>query len=168
MATHRVPILGAGTSPDTSGLIFPAPIDSQLTMANAKKQLCYVMSAPAGADIGILGAFQIPQNYVGTPKIIARGVIDGTPANVFAVGFQKNALADSEAVDAAYGAEQLANNSTWTGYADEDMYEIEIALTAGDYAVGDTVLFFFFRDDNVDTTSWNFLLTSLEFEYTDA
>jgi hypothetical protein len=76
---------------------------------------------------------------------------------------------DSEAIDTAYEAEDLANNSTWTGYVDEDMYEETIALTpAAAYQAGDTVFLRFFRDDSVDDTTFDFLLLDLSFQYTES
>jgi hypothetical protein len=68
----------------------------------------------------------------------------------------------------AYETEDLASNSTWTGYAAEEMYEETITLTpASAYTVGDTVLLSFYRDDSVDTTTFDFLLTELAFRYSD-
>ncbi len=167
MATIQA-LLG-GFAPDTSGDIYSDLISSQLTMTNAKDQDCMVMEYPTGSDIGFSGKIDIPQDYVGSPVLIIRGILDGTPANVLAFGVQQLSRADSEAVDTAYETEDLANNSDWTGYADEDQYEESIALTpASAYVAGDTVYYWFFRNDNVDTTTFNFLLTGLFLQYADA
>ena len=169
MATFDYPILNHSLMPDSSGDVFPAPVSTQLTLTNAKRQNCIVMQFPTGADVGLELSFKIPQNYVGTPKLFIQGILDGTPANVLAFGAQQLSRADSEAVDTAYEAEDTASNSTWTGYSNEDMYEEEITLTpASAYVADDTVYLFFYRDDSVDTTTFNFLLTGLFFRYDDA
>lgn len=168
MATFQLPILGAALGLDTSGDIYPSTLNVEMALTNAKLQTCIVMEFPTGSDIGFELAFNIPQNYAGSPVLVIRGVLDGTPANVLAFGAQQLSRADSESVDTAYEAEDLASNSTWTGYADEDMYEETITLTpASAYVAGDTVLLKFYRDDSVDTTTFNFLLLDLLFQYSD-
>jgi len=171
MATHDIPILGAMTAPDASGDVFFEPLETAMTLGTAVfgNLLCATMEFPTGADIGIYGKFNIPQNYSGTPVLVIRGVLGGTPASILAFGVQQLSRADSEAVDTVLEAQDLANNSTWTGYAIEDMYEETITLTpAAAYVAGDEVLFFFFRDDSVDTTTFDFHLTGLFFRYNDA
>lgn len=167
MATLQMSIFGR-FQPDVSGDVYPSILNVELTMANAKLIDCMVMEYPTGSDIGGELAFTVPQNYVGSPVLVIRGVLDGTPANVLAFGAQQLSRADSESVDAAYEAEDTASNSTWTGYADEDMYEETITLTpAAAYLPGDMVFTDFYRDDSVDTTTFNFLLTDLLFQYSD-
>ena len=169
MATHEIPILGANTAPDSSGLVYFQPAEVAMTLGTAtfgSLQVC-TMSAPAGADIGLNGKFTIPQNYVGTPVLVIRGVI-AEAANALAFGLQQVPLADSETIDVAFEAEDVASNSTWTGYAAEDMYEETITITPSAYAAGDEVFFFFYRDDSVDTQTGAFHLTGLFFRYADA
>lgn len=164
--TTQIPILG-NFSPDSG--VYLSKLDSELTLTNAKTQFCYVLPFPTGADLGGELLFSIPTNYSADPVLVIRGILDGTPANVLAFGAQQLSRADSEGVDTAYESEDLANNSTWTGYADEDFYEETITLTpAAAYVSGDTVLLKLYRDDNVDTTTFNFLLTGLFFQYTEA
>ena len=144
-------------------------LTSQMSLTNIKNQLCYVMVFPNGADLGGELSFTIPQNYSADPVIILKGVIDGTPANTFGAGLQQIALTNSETIDAAYETEDLANNATWTGYADEEMYSISITPTpASAYVAGDTVFMRVFRDDSVDDTTWDFLMTDIIFQYTEA
>lgn len=166
MTTFQMPI-GFGL-PDTSGDIYTSKISIELSMTNAKDEDCLMMEYPTGSDIGTNLVFTIPQNYAGTPVIMVKGIIDGTPANICAFGLQQLGRDDSEAVDTAYEAEDLANNSTWTGYADEDMYEETIVPTpASAYVAGDTVFLWFFRDNDQDTTTFNFLVTDILFQYSD-
>jgi hypothetical protein len=148
--------------------VFSSILTSELSLANVKRQECLVLPFPTGADLGGELAFTVPQNYSTDPVLVIRGVIDGTPADTLAFGAQQLSAADNETVDAAYETEDLANNSTWTGYADEDMYEETIALTPGSaYVAGDVVLLRFYRDDSVDDTTFNFLLVDLLFQYTE-
>lgn len=169
MATHRISIMGANTVPDSSGKVFMDIIENQATIGTGTlNQLCMVMQpTAAGGDVGFSGSFSIPKNYVGSPKIIVKGILDGTPADILAFGFAMIGIADAEAVDAAYEAADLVNKSSWVGYTDEDLLELTITLTVT-IAVDDQVFYNFFRDDSVEDTTQNFLLTSLEFQYSDA
>lgn len=169
MATIRIPIMGIGTNPDDTGNTFLDRVDNQLGgMTNVKDQLCMVMQAPAGGgDTGFHGSFKIPKNYVGTPKIIITGVLSVAVTNVLAFGMTLLGRADSESIDTAYEAEATVSNSTWTGYAIEDMIELSFTPT-GTLAVDDTIVYYFYREDGADDSTIDFLLTSLEFEYADA
>ena len=158
------------TAPDTSGDVFLEPLESAMTLGTAVfgTLLGMTMLAPTGSDIGFYGKFNIPQNYSGTPVLIIRGAI-GEAANTLGFGFQQLGRADSEAIDTVLEAEDVDSNSTWTGYAAEDVYEETIAITpAAAYVSGDEVLFFFFRDDSVDDQTGEFHLTGLFFQYSDA
>lgn len=170
MATKYLPILGATLGLDASGDIYPSNLNIEMTLTNPKLQHCIVMEFPTGSDIGFELAFMVPEGYVGSPALLIKGVLDGTPSGVvLAFGAQQLSRADSENVDTAYEAEDLASNSTWTGYVDKDEYEEIITLTpAAAYQEKDTIYLSFFRDDSVDTTTFNFLLTQLYFQYADA
>ncbi len=169
MATHDLPILGPGLSLDA--LVYPQKVKNELSLASAPgEEIAIVLPAAAtiAADTGIHGKFTVPQIYVGTPLIVIRGILDGAPTTlVIAFGFQKKALADDEGYDAALGAQQIASASS-VSQADEDVYEETIALTAGDYAKGDDVDYFFYIDDSVHTYTGKFLLTGLFFRFDDA
>ena len=108
MATFQMPILGASFMPDTSGDVYPSKVSIELSMSNAKDQGCVMMEYPTGSDIGFSVSFTVPQNYAGTPKLVVKGILDGTPANDLAFGAQQLGRDDSEAVDTAYETEDLA------------------------------------------------------------
>ena len=168
MATHDMPILGASLLFDSSGEVYPSRIQLQMVLTNPKDQQCIVMEFPVGNDRGFSINFQVPQNYAGTPVLVIRGLLNGTPANVLAFGAQQVAVADTETGDVAYEAEDVASNSSWGSYSNEDMYEETITLTpASAYQVGDTIFLWFFRDDSVDTTTFDFMLTDLIFRFSD-
>lgn len=169
MVTHDIDMLGGlGVNPDAGGFIQPDLVSNQLTLTNSKDRLAMVLQDPAGAgDSFIESGFTVPQNYVGTPLVVIRYIIDGTPASVVAFRAQFLILADSGAFDAAYGAQRLASNSTWTGYADED--EVEEIITPTDtFAAGRDVSYLFGIDDSVHTFTGNCLLLTLRFRYNDA
>ena len=169
MATFDLPILGFATNLDDG--VYPSRVRDQLTItdANVGKELCYVLPAAAtiAADTGLQGKFTVPQNYVSTPVLVVRGLLNGAPASlVIAFGVQLKALADNEAYDAAFAAQNIASVAG-TAWADEDVYEETITI-ADTLAVGDEVDFWFFVDDSVHTYTGTFLLTGLFFRYNDS
>ena len=166
MATHRIPA-DRNLAPDGSAFIFPADISTQLTLTNSKEHIIMVMQDPNGAgDVGFMGKVHVPKNFSSAPILVARYVIDGTPASVVAFGVKILALADSEAFDAAYGTQNLASNSNWTGYADEDV--VQEKLTIADTLAPDDDAFYLFEiDDSVHTFTGNVLVTGLFLEYSD-
>lgn len=147
--------------------VYPSKLNAELSLTNDKAQLGIVLPYPTGSDLGVSGQFQVPQNYSSTPVLVARMVLDGTPANVLGIGAQQVSVADSETVDVAYEAENTASKSSWTGYANEEIVELTITLTpASAYVAGDTVFFKFYRDDSVDTQTINVILIDLLFRFT--
>ncbi len=164
--TVEIPILNHSVTPD-DGVYF-SRLDVELSMTNAKNQMCVFMPDPTGSDIGLEVNFRVPQNYSSTPVLVLRGVIDGTPASTFGVGAQLLPVDTSETIDAAYEAEDTASNATWTGYAAEEEYEISITLTPSALNAGETVYLYVYRDDSVDTSTWDYLLTGLFFSYTES
>lgn len=174
MATHRIPV--AIIKPDSG-----CPLDlvsNQITAAASPSVgdlLAYVL-ADGGSDEGLYIKFSIPKNYVGSPKLIVRGVLDGAPgaAHVLAFSFRKRAIADNEAADGAFDAEQTSSATIGSGgsnHSDEDVVEQSITLTAGDYAVDDDVYGYIAIDASVNDYTGNVLLIaedSILFEYADA
>ncbi len=168
MATRDMSILGASTSPDNSGDVFPEPLEQALTLGTATfgNTLGFTMLAPTGSDIGLYGKFTVPQDYVGTPVMAIKGVV-AEGANILGFGCQQVAIADDESVDQAYEAEDIASETVT--HTAEDVYEQTITLTPGAaYQPGDEVFFFLYRDDSVDTQTGEFHLTGLFFRYSDA
>lgn len=171
MATHEIPILGFSTLPDSSGNVFFQDIETLVATAAANlAMLGFAMPDPGAADEGLFGKLNIPQNYVGTPVLVIRGILNGTPANTLAFGLQQTGgIASSETVDVAFETEDLASNAVWTGFVDEDLYEETITITPGsDYVAGDEVFFKFFRDGSVDDATFEFVLTGLFLRYNDS
>jgi hypothetical protein len=166
MTTKRIPI-GSDVMFDTG--VYVSRYDAELSLTNVKKQMCIVMPAPTGSDIGFEFSVRVPDDYASGPKLFFRGVIDGTPAGVFGVGVQLLEVNAAATIDAAYEVEDVANNSTWTGYADEEEYELSVTLTpSASLTPGRTLYLRVYRDDSVDTQTIPFLLNpqTSGFEYT--
>lgn len=172
MATHRLNVWG-GIKPDSG-----VPLDlvsNQITAATAPSVgnlLCYVL-ADGGSDEGGYVFIDVPKNYVGTPKLVFRGILDGAPsaATVLAFGCRKRAYTSNESADGTFDAEQTASatiGSNGSGHSDEDFVELSITLTAGDYAVDDQVALYAYLDASANDYAGNVLWTGLDFEYADA
>src|SRR3972149_2316639 len=125
MATHEIEIRGPDHLPESG--VFYDRIGNQITATNQiGNQLAEVVS-DGGADRGWDDNFKVPQNYVGTPVVVLRGILDGAMTSVtLAFGAQGLVLDDNAAGDAAYSTEDLGN--TAVDHADEDEVEVLITL----------------------------------------
>lgn len=171
MADQRKDILGFGFNITDESHVFEAPINTQLSMTNTKKQMVIVMQDPNGAgDKGFEGSFTIPEDYVGTPRFEVKYVLDGAPgSSVVGFGVQQGMVDEAATVDAAYEAEDVASNSTWTGYADEELVTEVITITpTATWAAGKAVDYKFFIDDSAHTYTGNVLIKHLNLLYADA
>lgn len=171
MATFRKPIQISALD----ATVFPDRIANQLSLTNATigNQVAIVLN-DGGSDEGVHCRFSVPKNYVGTPVLVIKGILDGAPGASETLGFGCTGLAraDNESADAAYGSEDAASatiGSSGTNHADEDAYEETITLTnLGTLAVDDEVFLYVYLDASGTTYGGNFLLTSLLFQYADA
>ena len=68
MATHRIPILNWATVPDDSGDVFIEPYSIKGSN-DLWKRLVAIFNDTA-TRIGLHGGFTVPENYVGSPKIV--------------------------------------------------------------------------------------------------
>jgi len=167
MANHWLPMLDETLQFDIG--VYPSKLSSEMALTNVKPQACIVLPYPTGSDIGISGLFKLPANYVGTPIVLVELVLDGTPANVLAFGFQQIQIDEETTVDVAYETEDLVNKSSWTGYADEEKCVLSITVTPTlTYSPGKWIMWHLYRDDSVDTTTFNVLLMKVFFQYSDA
>ena len=168
MATHRVPILGHGTTPDTSGDVFQEPYS--IKAINGLWQRLVTIFNDTAARIGLRGGFAVPKNYVGTPKIIIVWTATATSGDV-EWDFDYRAVGgdDSESLDQATAQESVNQNDTAPSAIHERM-EVSLSLTAGNFAVDDEVEFELFRDgtDAGDTMAAAAIVFGVYFEYTDA
>ncbi len=173
MATLEIPVLGGiAFNPDTSGDCFVAPISTQLTLTNSKRQKIVVLKDPGGGgDHGFEDRLHVPKGYVDTPILVVQYVIDGDPTSTtIAFGVQGLELQPSEAFDAAYGTQDIVSKAYGGSptEVDKDLDEQLITLTNMAPAEDDSIDYFFYIDDGVNTFTGNCLLTYLGFRYNDA
>ena len=170
MATHRLPIMGFGTVPDATGECYMAPIDVEIPGLGTfpGSNLVMVLKDPS-ADTGFYGQFLVPKNYVDTANIVVVGVIDGT-VGATSIDFEMSYIskADNEAIDVGWTESVAFDTGNTNGWATEDMLEDSAALTDGNFAVDDTVMYYFKRDQGSDDFNGDFHVTGLFFEYNDA
>ena len=168
MATFELP-LGLGM-PDSSGSVYPSTVEVEADLAAAKQTPCMVYGISA-TDFGVELGFKVPKNYVGTPKIILCGVLNGTEAQVMAFLAQTEAssIVDNETFDVAFDTADLAEKDI-TGYADEDYIEFEITLTPGTgFTQGEWINLKVNRDASEDDCATaKFCCIGIYFQYADA
>ncbi len=167
MATVRIPILGSGTIPDTSGDVFFAPL-SQYAPTNDLFDTLALIFNDSGAKDEVNGAFQVPQDYGGSAaSIIVFWTADATTGDVV-FDFDYNAIGgdDTESYDpsAHTASNTVTDSATATSF---ERYQATISLTAGNFAAGDTVLFQFGRDgvSASDTLAASVAVVELLFQY---
>lgn len=170
MATHRIPILGFATVPDTSGDVFFEPATVKAT--NDFFQGMVLVFNDSGADDELFGRFQVPQNYVGTANLVIVWTTTATSGDVeWGVAYRAVGGNDTESLDQATAQESLlsGNNDTAPSATNERM-EYSISLTDGNFSAGDTVQFIFSREgaDAGDTLAAAVRVYELFFEYADA
>lgn len=167
MATHRIPILGWKTVPDTSGNVFFEPYTIKAT--NDVWGYLVAVFSDTATRIGLRGSFDVPQNYVGTAKIIIHWTTTATSGDV-EWDFDYRAIGgdDTESLDQAGTQESVNQNDTAPSATDERM-TATLTLTAGNFAAGDTVQFELFRDgtDAGDTIAAAVTAHEVLFEYAD-
>jgi hypothetical protein len=169
MATHRIPILGAGTLPDTSGNVYFEPASINLQANDRYPHLVAVFKDTATRD-KLGGTFAVPKNYVGSPQIVLVWSTVATTGNA-RLEFDYTAIADGESSDPSADQQTVALTQAAPGTA--RLYEFAvIALTAGNFAVDDIVQFSIARDGAeagpLDTIADSLYLAAALFEYTDA
>lgn len=171
MATFRLPIQIV----HMDATVFPSMIVNQITSAATPSigdLPCYVLNE-TGTDEGVYVRFKIPKNFVGTPKLVVTGILDGVvgATDTLGFGFRKRASANNESADGTFDAEQVTTSTIGatggSSHSDEDLYETSITLTGADYAIDDQVSGYVYIDASGGNYAGNFLLTDLEFEYTD-
>lgn len=167
MATHRIPILGAQTSPDASGGVFFEPYNIKAT--NDLFRHMVLVFNNSNAVEGLYGAFVIPANYVGSPVIRVYWTSTAITGDI-KLDFDYRAIGgnDAESLDQATFQEALTVTDTAPSAANERM-EATMALTAGNLAADDIVEFFLTRESSnaADTLAAAITVHSVIFEYAD-
>ena len=116
-------------------------------------------------------SFTIPKDYVGASKAVVVWTANNATSNSVVWDFDYNAIAadGAESADPAAHTQQATGTSAHGGAA-MDVNEISIALTAGNFAVDDVVLFQLGRDgvSGSDTLAADALVLAVLFEYANA
>lgn len=164
MATHRIPILGAGTIPDDSGEVFFEPYSVKATN-DVWERLVAIFNDSSTRD-GLRGGFVVPKNYVGSPKLIIRWTSTATTGDVV-WDYDYRAVAVGESLDQA-GTQESATVTDTAGGSVNLLQEASITLAAN-FAVDDEVTHEIFRDGTAsDTMAAAAIVFSVLFEYADA
>ena len=167
MATHRIPILGWGTVPDTSGSVFFEPYNVKATNDVWDRLVCVFNDT--ATRLGLAGGFTVPKNYVGAPQIVVVWTATATTGNVV-WDFDYRAVGgnDTESLDQAGTQEAVTVTDAAPGAANRRL-EATMALTAANLAIDDEVEFEVFRDGAAaDTMAAAAIVFAVLFEYTDA
>lgn len=167
MGTHRIPILGWGTIPDSSGNVFFEPYNIKGTNDVWDRLVCIFNDT--ATRIGLAGGFTVPKNYVGSAKLIIVWTAAATSGDVeWDCDFRAVGGDDTESLDQAGTQESVNLNDTAPSVAHKRM-ECSITLTASNFAADDEVEFELFRDgtDAGDTMAAAAIVFAVLFEYTD-
>ena len=172
MATHRIPILGWNTIPDTTGRAFFEPYTVKATNDVFGHAVLVLNDPGASQNHGVYGAFDIPANYVGSPVIRIYWTSTATSGTcLFAFDYRAIGGDDTESLDQATFQEQIDISDVAASATDERL-NVTGALTAGNLAAGDLVEFYFYRDGTTggptDNLAAAVTVHGVYFEYADA
>jgi len=172
MAAHTIPILGFNALPDTTGRAFFEPYTIKATNDNFGHLILVLNNPGASENHGVYGAFFVPNNYVGTPVIRIHWTSTAiTGTCLFAFDYRAVGGNDTESLDQATFQESIDIADVAPSATDELM-NITGALTAGNFAAGDLVEFFFYRDGTTgaptDDLAAAVTVHGIYFEYEDA
>ena len=172
MATHRLPILGFGSNPDSSGDVFFEPQDILGASGFFKHMVLTFLDS--GNDDEFHGSFEVPVNYVGTANLVIKWTStqsDGTPALSVEWGIAYRSVNAGEDLDATSAQESLlTGNDDLEPTASDLMLEYTISLTDANFAPGDTVQYILSREgaDAGDDIAAAVRVYGLFFEYNDS
>lgn len=170
MATHQISMLGFNVLPDSTGRCFVESYSVKATN-DLFRHLVVVLNDPSGGQAhGIYGQFLVPQNYVGSAKVKPFWTSTATAGNC-KMDYDYRAIGgdDSESLDQATFQENLTVTDAAPSAANERNVP-EMSFTSSNLAAGDTVEFYFTREDGggTDTMAAAATLHDLIFEYADA
>jgi len=166
MATHRQPLIGYGTLPDTSGNMFFEP--ASVKLSNDLYGGHVGIFKDSGTKVSLKCRITVPENYVGTPVIVADIAANATTGNVV-LDVDYRAIADGESYDPSTHQESVTATVTMPGTAFLRK-RATLSLTGSNLAPGDTLEVLFSRDgaQAADTLAADLMLFDLTFEYADA
>jgi len=168
-AIIRVPLINWATTPDATGRAFFENYTTKATNDIFKHLVLTLNNPGAGESHGIYGTFDIPNACTASEvvRILWTSTAITGVAN-FAFDYRAIGGDDTESLDQATFQEQIDIEDTAPSATDERM-NITGALTGTNLAAGDTVEFFFYRQDEtgVDTLAAAVTIHGLFFECTE-
>lgn len=168
MATQRVPMINWGTKIRPTGGAYFGPY-TELNSGSALDREVLVLLASVVS--GIEGSVEIPEDYVGTPKVKIVWTSETTANDVdFDCIHRTIDGSDTELLDTTATPSQRTDsqdNNTGPSAASERMVD-EITVTATDLTAGATWHFEFERDGVSDTKADKVSIWGLELTYSDA
>jgi hypothetical protein len=167
MATHRRSILNR-LQWDDSGNGYTARFDDLATNDVWKQQV--LVFKDTATRILLYGQFEVPQNYVGTAKLVLKWSASATTNNVVwdfdyrTVGGNDTTSLDQTGTEEAVTVTDAAPGAAWR------ILETSINLTSANFTAGEEVEFLIGRDgaDGADTMAASAVLIGAYFEYADA
>lgn len=165
MSTYRWPILTSNALPNGLGNVFFEPYSIKAT--NDVMGGMVLIFNDTATRIGIRGNFIVPQNYVGTAKVLVDWTSTAITGDVeWDVDYR--ALAVGESLDQATVQETVNINDTAPA-AIHERQTAELTLTSANLVAGDQVLFELFRDgtDAGDTMAAAAIVFGVYLEYSD-
>ena len=165
MATLRLPILGPGTRPDTSGDVFQSAYSVHAT--NDLFPIIIWAFNNSGVKDGLHGGFAVPVGYVDTANLIVVWT-SGTAAGTITWDYDYSSIGGIETLDPSSAQRQVTSGAVSFPATAHNRVETSISLTDADFNAKDTVLYTLFRDSPNDTKVDEALLFELFFEYNDA
>lgn len=169
MATHRLFIPAAAFLPNLGNSnVYPKP--SSIDDSNDAAPREILAFKDSGTRISAYATFQVPQNYVGTPKMVTHWRTTATSGNVVNEVATK-AIADGESMDPASLNDDAVSATVAVPGTARVRKDTSHTLT-GTYAAGDLVLLEVARDGaqnsgNDDTLAAEWLFEGASFEYVD-
>ena len=169
MAVHTIPILGASTLPDTSGSVYQEPVALNLQANDRYPALCYVF-ADTGTRLVLGTTFRVPDDYVGTAKILLYWATTVTSGKVV-WEFNYTSIAAGETTDPSTDQEAVTSTGTTVNGTARFLAIETITLTSANLAALDLVQCGIARDGSDatnDTAAASAYLLGAFFQYADA
>jgi hypothetical protein len=166
MAIHRIFIPAVAFTPDFTGNVYPKMSSADDTNDFFPREI--LAFKDSGTKISASASLQIPDDYVGTPKLQTIWKANATTgALVLDVDFAAKAV--GETLDPA-AADESETVTTTTDATALDRNESEVVPTGSTFAPKDFVMIKVSRDgaDGSDTLAAEALFEGVSFEYADA
>ncbi len=164
MAIREFPILGPMTRPDASGDVFFEPYSVKDT-GTIFDPMVLIFNNSANKD-GVRGTFQVPQDYVGIPKVNIYWNANATSGSaVFDLSYLTRAPGDD------MGATPTDNTDTVTTPTSGVAFNLNkstLTMTPANFIAENVVLFELFRNNPSDSITAPLIVFGVSFEYSDA